>query len=942
MNLIFTFTIFLGALLLFQVELIIGKTILPWFGGTSAVWITCMLFFQVLLLAGYAYGHALDRARARAQTRLHQLLLLATIAVLAAQFSLWHSPLILDPSWKPRADGNPLLQILTLLAVSVGLPYLVLASTAPLLQSWWRRLYPHRSPYPLYAVSNFGSFLGLVSYPFLVEPFLTLKTQALAWSAGYTAFVAGCAYCAVRAASAPFGAAVVASPDSSGAAPFTVSVKGAGFRPHEPVGEESSAEGLRAPLVSVAPASSSTGSAGLNVGRGVIPNPAPTLLVGDGGEGSAFSSLLSGNQISRRLAVEQPRATVIALWLALAACASALLLATTNQLCKNVAAVPLLWVLPLAIYLLTFTLCFESDRRYSRKWFHPAFALATFLVCFALATGAGRNLPAQIAIYTFGLFAACMVCHGELARLKPDPRHLTLFYLVVAAGGVLGGLFVALAAPYLFVGYWEYEVSLWLAALLFLVVLYRDRNSWLYSTRVPAPLVLVGAAALLPESMALAVGSTQLAGSIPSVVVIVGALFFLQGQTKRRKAHSAGSAAAAAASVSLHLIEDSAPTASAARDARAAAVDIANVGPGFSPALRGDALAAKAADLAQLEAARPPARRSKFSLLASCAIVLLVLGATLTTVAKATLGQIASVRNFYGALTIDHQFPTERDREAYALKHGEIFHGFEFRIAQKHLIPTSYFSEDSGLGLLLAPHLHAGDPPPAPSAAGSAPTHPSSGGGADAAAPLRIGDVGLGIGTVAAYARSGDAVRFYEINPQVVSLASDPRYFQFLHDSAAPVDVVLGDGRLSLERELANGAHNDYDVLVVDAFNGDAVPVHLLTIEAFELYSQRLKDPGGVLAMNVTNTFLDLRPVVIAAAERLGLASLWVHCDGDGLVSYTNDWVLLSRDRGRLNAIAAAANDAASHPNTHAATLQAPESRAWTDDYSNLFQALNR
>ena len=916
--LIFTLTIFLGALLLFQVELIIGKTILPWFGGTSAVWITCMLFFQVVLLAGYAYGHALDRARTRAQTRLHQLLLLLTVAVLAAQFFLWHSPLILDASWKPSATGNPLLQILTLLTVSVGLPYLVLASTAPLLQSWWRRLYPQRSPYPLYAVSNFGSFLGLVSYPFLVEPFLTLKTQAFAWSAGYAAFVAGCAYCAVRAARAPLAAE--------------------DFSPSPPI------------------ASSDTAQLKDGVGLNVEPRPSARHFSAPARPRSDASSTL-------------PTAGVFALWLSLAACASALLLATTNQLCKNVAAVPLLWVLPLAIYLLTFTLCFESERRYSRKWFHPAFALGTFLVCFVLATGAAKNLPAQIAIYSFGLFAACMVCHGELARLKPNPRHLTLFYLMVAAGGVLGGLFVALAAPYLFVGYWEYEVSVWLAALLFLIVLYRDRNSWLYSTRVPAPLVLIGAAALLPESMALAVGSTQLAGSIPSVVVIVGALFFLQGQTKRRKAVPEGSRTAAS------------------RSSLASAIGV-DVGPGFSPAAFADAfaepkhltetepgaarelgedgtkpaglkpgptpdspprvgdsgsaasLAANPSHAADREASPAAIRRGKFSLLASCAIVLLVLGATLTTVAKATLGQIASVRNFYGALTIEHQFPTERDRDAYALKHGEIFHGFEFRIAQKHLIPTSYFSEDSGLGLLLAPHLHAGDPPAVPGTAGSAAS--AAGAAASAAAPLRIGDVGLGIGTVAAYTRPGDSLRFYEINPQVVMLASDPRYFQFLHDSAAPADIVLGDGRLSLERELAQGALNDYDVLIVDAFNGDAVPVHLLTIEAFELYLQRLKNPSGVLAMNVTNTFLDLRPVVIAAADRLGLASLWVHCDGDGLVSYTNDWVLLSRDRQRLKAIAAAANDSATHPNTHAASVKAPPSRLWTDNYSNLFQALKR
>lgn len=791
--LIFSLTIFLGALLLFQVELIIGKYILPWFGGTSAVWITCMLFFQVLLLGGYAYGHLLDsRARAGAQTRLHRLLLLISLLVLGVQLFLWHSPLILDASWKPRAEGNPLLQILTLLAVSVGLPYLVLASTAPLLQSWWRRLYPNYSPYPLYAVSNFGSFLGLVSYPFLVEPFLTLKTQARLWSWCYVAFALGCAYCAMRAARAPESGADA----PSNAAP--------------------------APLV---PSCASSGT--------------PATAVGP---------------------PQRPAAGLVVLWMSLAACASALLLATTNQLCKNVAAVPLLWVLPLAIYLLTFTLCFESDRRYSRKWFHPAFALGMFLVCFVLATGAGKDLLAQIAIYSFGLFAACMVCHGELARLKPDPRHLTFFYLIVAAGGVLGGFFVALVAPYLFRGYWEYEISLWLAALLFLVVLYRDRGSWLYSTRVKSPLVLLGAAALLPESLALAIGATQLAGTLPSIVVILGALFFLQNQNQRRK----------------------------------------------QKPLRASRASAPAPESA-------PLQKSNRLLLASCAIVLLILGATFTTLAKASLGQIASVRDFYGALTVDRQNPGDPAHDAYALKHGEIVHGFEFRAPNKRLIPTSYFSEDSGLGLLLAPHLHASDNPA----------------GGDAA--LHIGDVGLGIGTVAAYARAGDSLRFYEINPQVVTLASDPRYFRFLHDAAAPVDVALGDGRLSLERELAQGASQDYDVLIVDAFNGDAVPVHLLTIEAFELYLRRLK-PSGVLAMNVTNTFLDLRPVVVAAAERLGLASVWVHCDGDERVSYTNDWVLLSRDRQRIDAVASAAK--------HAAMLQVPESRLWTDDYSNLFEAL--
>jgi hypothetical protein len=390
--------------------------------------------------------------------------------------------------------------------------------------------------------------------------------------------------------------------------------------------------------------------------------------------------------------------------------------------------------------------------------------------------------------------------------------------------------------------------------------------------------------------MALAIGSTQLAGTLPSIVVIVGALFLLQNQNKRRKPKRAPAAASAPA-----LASPSTPSST------------------FH------------------EASAPKSNRL---LLASCAIVLLILGATFTTLAKASLGQIASVRNFYGALTVDRQNPTDPERDAYALKHGEIVHGVEFRAPDRRLIPTSYFSEDSGLGLLLAPHLHAADPPENAPSGGSAPqTSPP-------AASLHIGDVGLGIGTVAAYARAGDSVRFYEINPQVLRLASDPRYFEYLHDSPAPVDVVLGDGRLSLERELAQGASEDYDVLVVDAFNGDAVPVHLLTIEAFELYLRRLKNPGGVLAVNVTNTFLDLRPVVVAAAERLGLASVWVHCDGNGRVSYTNDWVLVSRDRQRIEALESAANGAATGNAKRAAILQAPPSRLWTDDYSNLFEAL--
>ena len=761
---VFSLTILLGAFLLFQVELIIGKCILPWFGGASAVWITCMLFFQVGLLGGYLYGHVLNRVRLPKQSLFHRLLLLASFLILLGQFLLWRSPLVLDASWKPQAHSNPLLQVLTLLAVSVGLPFLVLASTAPLLQSWWRRLYPQSSPYRLYAVSNFGSFLGLISYPFLIEPFLHLKTQANLWTWAYVAFGVGCSYCAWQAGRAPeLGAAA--------------------------------AESLRA---------------------GASAN-----------------------------ASERPGATVLLLWLGLAACASAMFLATTNQLCKNVAPVPLLWVLPLALYLLTFMLCFESEGRYSRKWFQCAFAVAMFLAGFVMVSaGRPENLSLQVAIYCFVLFAGCMVCHGELARLKPDPSHLTMFYLVVAAGGTLGGIFVGLVAPFLFRGYWEYEISLWLVVFLILVVLLRDRDSWLYSMRIKSPLLLVGGATLLAESMACAIGTKQLLANSPFVIATTSALLLLHGKQKPMSE-----------------------------------------------------------------------RRRKFLLVSSCSLALLILAVTFMVLGKSTRLKVATVRNFYGALTVDHQNPTDPAREAYALEHGEIVHGFQFRAPGRRFIPTAYFTEDSGLGLAFAHRSLLGYSPSGPS--------PKN---------LRVGIIGLGIGTIAAYGRTGDYIRFYELNPAVVQLASDTRYFQYLEACPAQVDIVLGDGRLSLERELEQSGSQNFDILVVDAFSGDAVPVHLLTEEAFRLYVQHLRNSGSILAVQMTNSYLNLRPVAVAAAQKLGLASVWVHTDGDGQVSGTNDWVLLSRDQATIDSIALSAK--------HAMKLQVPEDRLWTDDYSNLLLAI--
>lgn len=752
---LFQLTILLAAYLLFQVELIVGKRILPWFGGASAVWITCMLFFQVTLLAGYFYGHLLNSVRLRKQAVLHCLMLIASFLVLFAQLSPWRSSVVLHSSWKPQGHGNPFAQVLTLLGVNIGLPFLVLASTAPILQSWWRQLYPQRSPYHLYAVSNFGSLLGLLSYPFLVEPFLYLKTQARLWTWAYVAFAIGCAFCAFRMSRIP-----------------------------------------RSDLVSQA--NQRTGASAMSEGPGGL---------------------------------------VVALWLALAACASAMFLATTNQLCKNVAPVPLLWVLPLAVYLMTFIVCFEGEGHYFRRWFHPLFAGAAFLSCFVLAWSAVRGMfLLQIVLYSLVLFVVCMVCHGELALLKPDPRYLTWFYMAVATGGALGGLFVGLLAPYLFYRYWEYQTSLIAAAMLVFLVVLRDPNSWLYSPRVRSPLLLLGVAALLPLSRALATNAKEVVTTLPPVAAAVIGISFIYRKQK--------------------------------------------VAP----------------------------NSERLMAVASGAVVLVVLSGMLIVLGKAPSGNIFSIRNFYGALTVEHLHSGDSQRETYALEHGGVVHGFEFHEPSRQVIPTSYYSRDSGLGMVFANHL-----------------------------PLdsrRIGIIGLGVGTTAAYAREGDYFRFYEINPAVVRLASDAQYFRYLSSCPARVDIVLGDARLSLEEELQKDGPQNFDLLVVDAFSGDAIPVHLLTEEAFHLYFGHLKSTTGILAVHVTNGLLDLRPVVGAAAKRLGTASVWVHNDGDDLVSSSSDWVLLSRDQRTIDRVLTGAK--------HAAKPQDSESHLWTDEYSNLFQTLSR
>ena len=664
--LLYGLTIVVSAFLLFQIEPIIAKTILPWFGGSASVWTTCLLFFQIVLLLGYLYAHALVRyLRPKAQMTVHVVLLAASLLAL---------PAIPNPAWKPAGAEDPALRILGLLAVTVGIPYFLLSTTGPLLQAWYARRFESAVPYRLYALSNAGSMFALLSYPVFVEPTFATRVQGLGWSLGYAAFIALC------------------------------------------------------------------GSA-------------------------AFSARRDGRTkaVEPQIAGEAPDWKQKLWWVLLPACASALLLAVTNFLSQDVAAIPFLWVLPLSLYLATFILCFDKPGWYRRSIYLKFLAIALLTIAYGIRPrDEVLNVKGAIPLFSADLFICCMVCHGELVRLKPHPRFLTSFYLMISAGGALGGIFVALVAPNVFNG--PFELPLTLLATAVLVAL-RFRQRTLRWRMVAA-----------------------------AVIAFAGYLGIQERQTTK--------------------------------DVR------------------------------------------------------------------------LMVRNFYGGLRVRERGPAPDT--VRSLLDGVINHGQQYLDAQRRGHPTSYFGWRSGAGLALRAAGQRG--------------------------PLRVGVIGLGVGTLAAYGRPGDYYRFYEINPLVVQVARSE--FTFLQDSKARVEVALGDARLSLARE----PDQHFDILVVDAFSSDSIPVHLLTREAFDLYFRHLK-PAGMLAVHVTNKYLALAPVVHRIATALGKCDALIEGPGDrAMATFPSTWVLLS---GQTDILEQPPIRSAAKP-----VEDRPHLRVWTDDYSNLFRIL--
>ncbi|MCP4511031.1 MAG: spermidine synthase [Fuerstiella sp.] len=880
----YALTIFVSAFLLFQVQPLIGRYILPWFGGGPSIWTSCMLFFQIVLLGGYLYSHLLSsRLSRRAQVGTHLCLLALSVLFL---------PIAPSESWKPIGDQSPMLQILLLLLATVGGPYFMLASTGPLMQRWFSQTSPGRSPYRLYALSNVGSLLALISYPLVFEPWLKLRHQVFSWSLVYAVYVGLAVWCAIRLL------------------------------------------------------------------RHSIPDPLADTTV-----------TVSEQTNQPGVAVAAPGGGRMLLWLALAACGSTMLLATTNQLCIDVATVPFLWVLPLGLYLLSFIICFDSPHWYDRRVFGLLLLGCCPMACYALYEGPSMEIADQVALFSVVLFTCCMICHGELVRTRPDPKHLTLFYLLVSAGGALGGAFVAVAAPQLFSGYYEYHAGLFATCVVALTAWYVQRvwrqsqssTFWLWALATSVQVLAVTAWYLVPTSGSLkeidrtvyfgiylliqtaglaltaafekrtrTVATVWTVTSLTQCAWLIGyARWRFPGDMLHAEQVDAAAGVFLPAIVAVGLLY---VTHKLQETFRSYVLQCAQFGIvvlwvsalWYSETVaswQASAFCVSICTALALEFAvqyfRGPQQRSLgfWLWLPSIALISLLGHRLQEIVAEEDVDVVHTSRNFYGVLRVTAD--EEDDSDEYgmpgriSLLHGQIRHGFQYLDVYWKTQPTTYYGQESGIGIAielcrkLAEDLdqHA----------------------------LRVGVVGLGTGTIAAYGQSDEYFRFYDINSHVRDLSA--MYFTYLSDSDAETEVVIGDARIVMECELATGQSQQFDVLAIDAFSSDAIPVHLLTTECAEIYREQLR-PGGVLAIHISNRFLELDPVTRGMAEHLGWHAVRIENDDDDSTGvFTSTWVLLSSSDKFANSPAIQEADSEWDETDRVVR--------WTDDYSGLWQILS-
>jgi hypothetical protein len=662
----FATTLFLSASLMFFIEPMVAKMVLPKLGGAPAVWSTCLVFFQAMLLAGYAYAHLLTRLPRMTQVMVHVCVLLPLAAIVL--------PLSLGND-APSADQSPALWLLLRLTIACGIPVFIISTTAPLLQHWFAHGHhtEARDPYFLYAVSNAGSLLALMAYPLIVEPAIALDRQAVLWSAGFAALALGIVSCA----------AIMLShrqTDNPKAAIETAAAAGT-----------------------------------------------PDRLI----------------------------------WTALALIPSSLLLGVTQHITTDIVSAPLLWVVPLMLYLQTFILTFT--RRQVLPHAIMLRVLPVTLILVVMTSGAGSNLvplPIALAFHLGSFFAVCMVCHGELAKRRPPAAQLTQFYFFLSLGGVLGGVFNALIAPVIFNGVWEYPLALIAACLM------RPQPNSDEQRNLPMDFVLPAllAAALMVGQRAYAEATSSTPSSALALHALHGAFF------------------------ALYVVP---------------ALMLVN----FSK------------------------RRWRF---ANAVALLLLVQLSQQGAGK----HVAAARSFFGVSRVEQV--SDGGSPILILMSGTTLHGAKSLLPQESKLPMTYYAPDGAFGQFFAALPQGG-------------AH-------------RVAIIGLGGGALACYAKADQDWTFYEIDPTVERLARE--YFQFLGKCTPSAPVVLGDARMSI----ASAPDGAYDVLVVDAFSSDSIPMHLLTREALALYTQKLA-PGGRILFHISSRSLDLTPVVSALAADAGLSA---------------------------------------------------------------------
>ena len=740
-------TILLSAFLLFMVQPIIARMILPWFGGTSAVWTTCMLFFQGALLLGYLYvDWGVRKLSAQRHTQIHIGLLL---------FSLLLLPILPSDRWKPDASGVPTIQILVLLAVCVGLPYFLLSTTSPLVQSWYVRSKHGALPYRLFALSNFGSLVALLGYPLLVEPQMSAWMQGVSWSVLYGAFVVLCVVTAVLS-----------------------------LRAHQAGHASTHTETQTKEAEANAEAQTKQTDLLHNGNPSAKAQASKTAVASKTAEsaGKTDASKTAESSGKSELPLVVPTWGTRVLWLVYAALPSALLLAVTSHLTHDVATVPFLWVLPLALYLLTFILCFDADGWYRREIFFPLLVVVLGGTAWMLHRGTlAFTLVWAVVAYSTSFFVLCMVCHGEMVRSKPHPRYLTTFYLMLSVGGAVGGLFVAVISPLLFSDYHEFPILLVACAVVAVLSLLRDPASRFFK-----------------------------AWRHPVIVVM------------------------------------------------------------------------------------------QLGVIALCAW-------GVTKVRKSWEGKLLVQRNFYGVVRVaDHTSKKDPEQNYRVLYHGAIRHGEQWLDPKRHRELVTFYCPNTGAGRAIEHQMKK-------------------------KTAVKVGVLGLGVGTLAGYARAGDTYRFYEINPDVIALAEQKFYYlSSTRKAGAQVQTIPGDARLSMERE----PKQQYDVLAVDCFSSDAIPVHLLTKEAVALYFSHLQK-DGILALHISNRFLDLAPVIKRIAEALGKAHYQIETDDDDYeICFGTTWVLLANDPAVFQ------QDSFKKAGKPIASKK--KASLWTDSYSSLFEVLMR